>query len=225
MIRCYQGLLGKGKTISMVNDAIPLLLKGRRIVTNTPFFVPNWKRPLSIKRRLQGWKHFPVDVYPEYVSTGELLRILRQERDFLALIDEASLVFSNYGKELLKGDYVMRFAQSRKFGIDIFYTSQSFKHTHKRLRDLTNEVVQCGYWKTFNILMNTTYKPEAFDIRTPSKFLKDFKISQKIIFPSRVKYLFTTYDSMYAIDESATITKDDSTVVTNKSKLVESFFT
>lgn len=209
MIRAYIGAIGQGKTLSMVRYGLKALKQGRRVITNTPFVYRNFKRKRTIKEWFNGTKIFPVNLYPEYVDTITLLKLLVSESNALFLIDEASVVFSNYGRELLKPEFVMRFAQSRHYNIDIQYTSQGFTHVVTRLMDLTNEVVLVSR-PSPQLTINQIYQPEAFLNRKMPPFMrKQFLLDTEFIFAPELKKLYDSYDTLYNITQSATISLDD----------------
>lgn len=190
MIRAYIGLLGQGKTLSMINDASELLAKGRKVFTNVPF-------------------HLQDGTQATYLPGKVFEQALKSEVNALFLIDEASIVLPSYFWNQLSSDYIIRFAQARKYGLDIFYTSQGYKHTIKRLRDLTNEIVKCTKHNLFGIefIKNVTYDPEYFDYKIISgtDFEKKFILKKKIINQKKLKKLYKMYDTMHLITESTTM--------------------
>jgi len=206
MIRAYVGLLGQGKTLSMINDALPHLYAGRKVFTNTPFKL-ELIESLGLISKIMRKKAGHELLLPHFMEKGEdFRRALKTETDSLFLIDEASIVFSTYAADLLSGDYVMRFAQSRKFGNDIYYTTQSFTHTHKRLRDLSNEVVRCSYRRLpllGALVGNVAFNPERFlNPKMPSKFEKDFILWKRWIFGEKLKFLYRCYDTSFVVRDS-----------------------
>lgn len=235
MIRSYVGLFGQGKTLSMVNDAIPYLLAGKKVFTNTPFrafqhikkvekkYYPKlrdilyqndkfpstlWERmkmPLSYTEVVQ--KEEIRELHPIFLKAKDFEVALKQETNCLFVIDEASIFFSSYNWSSLSSDYIIRFAQTRKFGVDMFYTSQLYKHTLKRLRDLTNVVVECAFKKlplNQNLLVNIHWNPAKYDANflTP-KMEQDFILGRKYVMGKQLKTLFNCYDTLFTIDYSA----------------------
>lgn len=191
MIRAYIGLLGSGKTLSMVNDASDLLKTGRRVFTNVPF-------------RLLDSQNTPT-----FLNGKQFEYALKTETNALFLIDEASIVLPSYYWNKLSSDYIIRFAQARKYGLDIFYTSQGWNHTVRRLRDLTNEVVKCSKYTIakWDFIKNTTFDPEYFDQKVISgtDFEKKFIIANKTLFPKTLKRLYKMYDTYHLITTSTTM--------------------
>jgi hypothetical protein len=195
MIRAYVGLLGEGKTISMINDAIYHLERGRKIITNVDFM---WKK---------GGKVFR----PDFRTARDFERALFTEDNCIFLIDEASIFFPSYFWNKLSMDYIIKFAQARKYGLDIYYTSQGYNHTIKRLRDLTNVVVKCkrSHIGKFDLwIKNTWYDPEFFDIKIfNDEIEKKYILYSRRILRGRLHKLFKSYDTMYKIEMGSTITE------------------
>ena len=206
MIKAYVGLLGEGKTLSMVNDAIPYLLDNRRIFTNTPFFT----KKTSYNSFFNAWferKPINEELRPFFLSnTQEFLDAFLEEDDALFCIDEAGLIFNNRAWKTLDPTYLIKFAQSRKHGLDIFYTTQHFQNVEKRLRDITNIVVECQYRHMLNFplfpkkIYNFYFNPIAFYFPIPTWDLKEkYLIMEKSIGGLKLKKLFRSFDTMYKI--------------------------
>jgi hypothetical protein len=119
-IRAYVGNLGMGKTFNMVADAC--------------------KRFRA--ERMQIYSNMTSLRMPEAVYIAGIEGLPLCENG-LILLDEASTemssrFFHDTGRLILA---MLR--QSRKNGLDLWYTAQSFDDVDKSLRDLTNEVVLC----------------------------------------------------------------------------------
>lgn len=194
MIRAYVGLMGEGKTLSMVNDALLRVRQGQRVFSNVPF--------RNIKNGLfdRNYKLQPI-----IVGTQDLEKLIITEENALFLIDEANIVFPSYYWKKLSPEYLIRFCQTRKVRVDLFYTSQGFTHTVARLRELTNEVVKCEHrWFFGNqFFINTAYNPEMFDRDFVTEYMeKRARIWQKRIYWGRAKHLFKCFDTYHIIDTS-----------------------
>lgn len=203
MIRAYIGLLGSGKTLSMVYDAIPFVLQGKKVISNTPFFISDSRaKPDAPNYKTLGGK---VGYGPDLLASGaDFQRAFYNESDCLFLIDEAAIILSAYDWNKMPFEVVMRFAQARKYGVDIFYTSQSLSHTVRRLRDLTNEVVKCRFYNLFGmiqIIKNKVYDPEYYlsgRERGP-KTEPDYLLDTRTLWPWQLKKLYKQYDTMYKV--------------------------
>lgn len=194
MIRAYIGLLGQGKTLNATYDIMELLRKGARVISNTP-----------IQFEEKG-----NTFYAEYVNNGkEFQRKLKTEENCVFFIDEASIFFPSFFWDKLDGTYIMRFAQARKYRTDIFYTSQGYNHTIKRLRDLTNEVVKCTARKlpilSIPLYVATTYDPEFFAQRIISSPTVEqrYIIRSRILYPSEYRRVYRAYNTMQRVESSA----------------------
>jgi len=194
MIRAYVGLMGEGKTLSMVNDALERVRQGQRVYSNVPF-----------KNAKSGLFDRNYKLQPTIVGTQDLENLIITQDNALFCIDEANIVFPSYYWKKLNPEYLIRFCQTRKVKVDLFYTSQGFSHTVVRLRELTNEVIKCEHRFFFGqqFFINTAYDPE--------KFARDFvtayqearaRIWQKRIYWARANYLFKCFDTYHIIDTS-----------------------
>jgi len=194
MIRAYVGLMGEGKTLSMVNDALARLRAGQKVYSNVPF------------RNLKtGFFDKNYKVQPIIVGTKELEDLIITQDNALFCIDEANIVFPSYYWKKLNPEYLMRFCQTRKVKVDLFYTSQGFTHTVIRLRELTNEVVKCEHRYFFGnqFFINTGYDPEKYDRDFTTEFQEQrAMIWRKRIYWNRAKYLFKCFDTLHIIDTS-----------------------
>lgn len=194
MIRGYIGLLGQGKTLNMVYDLIAEMKTGRRVISNTPIIF-DWKG----KRYQAALKQ----------SARELERSILNEEDAIIAIDEASIFFPSYFWNKLSAEYIMRFAQARKYGLDFYFTSQGWNHTISRLRDLTNEVVKCKSFKIpftpFGIFRGVVYDPEFFAQRIISSptVEKQYILRTRTLFPSDYRFVMKAYQTMYRVEASA----------------------
>lgn len=193
MIKAYVGLPGTGKTLNMVYDLMELIVKGRRVISNTPIQFVSKK----------------VTYQAEYVGRDhEFQQAIFRERNCVLAIDEASIFFPSSFWNQLKGEYIMKFAQTRKYNMDIFYTSQGYNHTLKRLRDLTNTVNKCT---RFRIPFTQTYvfdtlelDPEYFESKMilSDKMMEKFIISKRRLWPSQVRRVFKAYNTYHTIEDS-----------------------
>lgn len=191
MIRQYIGLLGQGKTLMMVHDAWPYIIRSARdprikIISN---------QPISI-RGING-----KDILNIPPTSGQaLIDSFFYDYNTLFMLDEAQLIFPSYEKNAITEDLQARFAYVRKYGNAILYTSQGYNHSHKRLRDLTNEVckvkkIRFGLWKH----IAKYYDPERFDA---SKALTLDQEEQYIIYRKYIWFwslgkLYKAYDTFF----------------------------
>ena len=223
MIRAYVGLMGEGKTLSMVNDALARVRQGQQVFSNVPFFNIKW----SGFERKKGFpfvkKKYKLDkLQPHIVNTKDLEELIISQDNALFCIDEANIVFPSYYWKKLSPEYLIRFCQTRKVRVDLFYTSQGFTHTVIRLRELTNEVIKCEHRWFFGrqFFINTAYDPEKFDRDFSTEFQeKRARIWQKRIYWSRAKYLFECFDTYHIIDTSTVMGIEQGEIANKHKKL------
>lgn len=191
MIQAYVGLPGTGKTLAMVHDAIPLLKSGIKVFSNFPIRFGKQKDGTF---RYQTITLNPVD----------FMDAIQYEDNAAFLVDECNVVFSSYddAKKLDRG-LLNRFAQGRKLNLDFYFTSQRFGHSLKRIRDLTNVVIDCKKMVvlTFTIFRNVYYNPviyerEAlFDTPLEAKYI----LKKRFIYPWQLGGLFAKYPTEFII--------------------------
>ena len=134
MIRAYTGLLGDGKTLSMVGEGVRLVgLDPVQIYTN----MRSLKFPESVyldaqemSKKSQG-KGGDSENPLSKVSTG------------IVLLDEGHLMFNSRFWQEVDRDVLASFAQLRKNGLDLFVTVQNKERMDKVLKELLNEEVVC----------------------------------------------------------------------------------
>jgi len=135
MIRGYLGLPGAGKTFSMVNDAWQLFRKN----------------PQQVYTNMAGLR------FPEAIYVDGLDGLLHVDNG-LVLFDEAGVSLSSRYWQSVSRDLLMRFAQVRKNGLDLWWTSQHENRVDTVLREISNEYVRCQ--RTGRLLSKTTWLPE-----------------------------------------------------------------
>lgn len=139
MIVGFDGLTGSGKTLSMViNLARKYRQTGKPIFANFQCKVPaidfrKWNRPV-IKGQY---------VNAIVLRSDDFIDRLLKERSGIFAVDEAGFVFNNRKWRTLPFELVARFQQSRKLGVDIFYTTQNIMRVDMTLRELTHMQVMC----------------------------------------------------------------------------------
>lgn len=147
---CYQGLFGKGKTLSAVARVVSLYnryndkkvydLAQGKFVTQKVYILSN----VSIS--VAGYK--PLTSLAEICSLADCskdLDIENAERSvYLILIDEASVQLNSRSfKSNISADFLNTLLTSRHYNMSIFYTSQKFSLTDKLFRDVTQTVIDC----------------------------------------------------------------------------------
>jgi len=147
MIAIFTGLPGSGKSAKLARTAISLLYRNRRWYEKQQELrnrYPTMKLP-ELKRRIVYTNlKFSPDV--EEYFTGEFqywtdLRQLTPLRDVDVLIDEVATYFDARLWETLSLEMRRWLAQHRKFGIEIYGTSQDFAQVDKAFRRLTSNLL------------------------------------------------------------------------------------
>lgn len=209
MIRAFVGAMGSGKTLSLVWTAARDLQEGRTVYTNFPFSTSVG----TFRSRIDYiFKKNQIDtpLRPIYLEADEFLEAMTTAKNAVFCVDEANVVFSNRQWKNLDMKFIHRFSHNRKLGNDIYYTSQRFKHTEVRLRDLTNDVVECSFnhFLVWPYICQKIYLPDKFDFQF---FQEDqaekFLLGTNYIYGGQLKKLFNSYDTNFEITFSASVGK------------------
>lgn len=196
MIQAYVGLPGTGKTFSMVADAYPLIRSGMRVFSNFPI----------------RWSERGREYKSIFLNPVDILEAVKNEANASFLIDEMNIVFSSYDDaRLLDRGLLNRFAQGRKANADFYFTSQRFHHSMKRVRDLTNIVIDCRKIRflTFTFFRNVYYNPTIFDrehlFDTPLE--QKYIMGRRLIFPWQLKGIYRKYPTEFMIQSKTEFLK------------------
>lgn len=198
MIKGYVGNLGQGKTLNMVYDIMQIMKRKwhRAIVSNTPI----------------KFKHGGKIYEAEFYGTGDAFeRQIIHRQNAVFVVDEASVFFPNNYWNRLPKEYIAKFAQSRKFGCDFYYTSQGLGHTVKRLRDLTNVVVSCKKRKLFGLFGPDIFYADGFDpmyfgrALTSRKSFDRYHIYSRTLYPRQYRFVYKAFNTKYVVQDSALV--------------------
>ena len=215
MIKLYVGNLGAGKTLHMVRDLMEQMKRGKTVISNTPIrFFDNkrWYESITI------------------ADSKTFLEALINARNAIIAVDELAVFFPSNFWNKISGELIYKFAQSRKMRVDFYGTTQGWGHTIKRIRDLTNQVVQCSRKRFFLPLpyisrwvdKKTKKNKWRIGIRRPYLFRgvaywpdfffhksldhrkwKYYEIYKDMIYPSEAKRIFTAYNTYFRVKGSA----------------------
>jgi len=205
MIYAYVGLPGTGKTFSMVYDTIPLIKSGGKVISNFPIRFG--------KQKDGSYKYKSICLNPV-----DFIDAIEHEERATFLVDECNIIFSSYDdvKKIERG-LLNRFAQGRKLGLDFFFTSQRFHHSLKRIRDLTNVVVECKkfVFLTFTFFRNTYYNPVIYDrealFDTPLE--QKYIMKKRFIMPWELPGVYSKYPTEFLIQSKDEFIRKQSTRV------------
>jgi len=133
MIVIFTGLPGSGKSLKLADTVISIFYRNRR-----------WAKKSGIQR--QVWTNLKLAPAVEEEFKGEFvywadLRQLTPLRDVDVVIDEVSTYFDARLWETLSLEMRRWLAQHRKFGIEIYGTSQDFAQVDKAFRRLTSNLL------------------------------------------------------------------------------------
>jgi len=153
MVEGFTGLPGSGKTYWLTKIALDRLKKGQKVYAN-----------------------FHIDGVVYYQNLTEVLNV----RKGLILVDEINLVCPSRWWNKFPPELAYFWSQTRKFGLDIFWTAQHIDRVDKIIREISNYV----WWiKTmpFGIRNARCYIPEHINKEKRDCFnSKWFRIKKKI---------------------------------------------
>jgi len=133
MIVIFTGLPGSGKSLKLAKTATDILYRNRRT-----FQKYGLKRVLWTNLKMKA----PVEEeFAGYIQYWTDLRQLTPLRDCDILIDEIATYFDARLWETLSLEMRRWLAQHRKFGIEIYGTSQDFAQVDKSFRRLTSDLL------------------------------------------------------------------------------------
>jgi len=152
MIVIFSGLPGAGKSTKLAQTLVDLLYRNRK------YFAKQMKRyNLLMKKKLlpsdfpspqmrQIWSNLKVSKEVEKEFPNQLvywadLRQLTPLRDVDVIIDEVSTYFDARLWETLSLEMRRWLAQHRKFGIEVYGTTQDFAQVDKAFRRLTSDLL------------------------------------------------------------------------------------
>jgi len=133
MIAIFTGLPGSGKSAKLARTAIDILYRNRK-----------WYEKTGVKRVLWTNLKLAPEVEQEFgwqIKYWTDLRQLTPLRDADVLIDEVATYFDARLWETLSLEMRRWLAQHRKFGIEIYGTSQDFAQVDKAFRRLTSNLL------------------------------------------------------------------------------------
>lgn len=153
MVVGYTGLPGSGKTFQATARAVEALKAGRKVYSN-----------------------YPIHGAFLYEDLSQVLAV----RDGVIIVDEINLVCPSRWFNKLPPKLAYFWSQTRKFGLDIYWTAQHIDRVEKIVREISNwvwvyEALPLGFHKGLCFIPEHVGKEKAraFD-------RKLFRISKKI---------------------------------------------
>lgn len=212
MIKAYVGDFGSGKTLNMVWDLMNAMKRGVHVISNTP--IEFYEKSLFGKIR-----HYKAEFIP---NGKEFQKAIAYRQNCIFGIDEAAVYLPNIYWHKLPPEFIVKFAQTRKYRTDFWYTSQGFGMAVKRLRELTHRVLLCygkrvlplPYinfrigkrkiklfgWKRY---ITKIFRPEYFYGQPSFKKYERCYLGSRSLWPSQVRRVYKAYNTYYVIDASA----------------------
>jgi len=132
MIVVFTGLPGSGKSLKLAATLIDVLYRNKRYFEKTGTMRVLWTN-LQLTKAVE-------DEFPGQIKYWTDLRQLTPLRDVDVAIDEIATYFDARLWETLSLEMRRWLAQHRKFGIEIYGTSQDFAQTDKAFRRLTSNL-------------------------------------------------------------------------------------
>jgi len=142
MVEGFIGLPGSGKTYLLAKKGLEDLAKGKEVYAN--FY-------------LKGAKRFSQ--LSQIIAIVKAKLLAKEKINMTILIDEINLSFPSRMWNKVPGWVLYFFSQTRKFGLDIYYTSQALARVDKVIREITNFI-----W---------IVKPFLFGIRRAKKIMPE----------------------------------------------------
>lgn len=140
MISIYTGLPGSGKSARLARTVVGVLYRNDR------WYNKQLKKGVVNPQRRQVWTNLKLspkieERYSDYIRYWTDLRQLTPLRDVDVVIDEVATYFDARLWETLSLEMRRWLAQHRKFGIEIYGTSQDFAQVDKAFRRLTSDLL------------------------------------------------------------------------------------
>lgn len=175
MVEGFVGLPGSAKTYSLVVKGLEALSKNRPVYANFS---------------LQGAIYFQ--------KISDILQV----RNGVILIDEINLSFPSRMWNKVPGWVLYYWSQTRKFGLDIYYTSQSLKRVDTVIREVSNYTWVCKKLP-FGFYMRSKFVPE--ELESAKRLVLDRK------FFRLDKSVYTKYNTFEILEISESYLTNDKT--------------
>jgi len=124
-VEAFVGYQGDGKTYTLAEIGLAAIAEGRQVATN--FFLQGETRSV-----------------PEWI---DVLRIGLEDGAWLVLLDEMGQLAPARGWAKFPPAFMLLVTQTRKLGLDLYYSCQNLDQVDKYVRDVTSRVTRCkGYF-------------------------------------------------------------------------------
>lgn len=215
MIKAFCGRFGTGKTLSMVGEAYKWLPKGIKVVSNTAFryryfqFKPFKEILKGDIKKLDTWGTWEYKDAEMVYTLDEYFFKFKTYTNTIFCMDEAGIWLDSYKWNKVPDDVYNRFFQIRKVNIHLLYTTQFFNFVVKKLRQMTDVVVECeapvrhrpdpmipyDRGKPY-IIRNISYNPKFYEQQVWSETLeKKFIEGRHFIWGWELGHVFSAFDT------------------------------
>jgi len=153
MISIFTGLPGSGKSARLARTVVNVLYRNEKWYNKQVAAIKKQKiseieivAAIARLRRREVWTNLKLSTavearYQDYIRYWTDLRQLTKLRDVDVIIDEVATYFDARLWETLSLEMRRWLAQHRKFGIEIYGTSQDFAQVDKAFRRLTSDLL------------------------------------------------------------------------------------
>lgn len=146
MIVVFTGLPGSGKSARLARTVLRILYRNKRYYEKQMKAYEGAAGELPLPVRRQVWTNLKLasqveETYSDYIQYWTDLRQLTPLRDVDVIIDEVATYFDARLWETLSLEMRRWLQQHRKFGIEIYCTSQDFAQVDKAFRRLTSDLL------------------------------------------------------------------------------------
>ena len=165
-ITAYVGLPGSGKTYLMSVDILDAMRRRTR----------------------EAWTNYPL-VGAHYFDD---FRLVQKVSKGIIAADELNALAHAHDWHKLDPKLLTLWTQSRKLGIDFWYTSQGFHMVNNQVRQLTNWVWKCRH------VFGPLHKAEKFDACDVERDRRSAKVYERRWFRIKPQF-YTRYDTLFRI--------------------------
>lgn len=144
-IRAYVGANGHGKSLAMVNDVLPSLMAGRKVLSNVRILDFENPRPCDDPACTSPNHETHMAAHPLYIPLLDYSQLL-EARGVDVLLDEVTGIASSRESSALPVQVVNLLVQLRRRDVTLSWTAPAWARADKVLREVSQVVVHCrGY--------------------------------------------------------------------------------
>lgn len=143
MISFYTGPVGSGKSFHAIELGLEWVGRGKHVVANFPIKPPKKflgkRHELLWKKRLARWHYYEEITIEKLMALSLENGWFGKESQCLVIVDEAGVMFNSRDWQSEKGSrmkWIKFLSQSRKFGYDFIFVTQSDRMIDRQIRGL-----------------------------------------------------------------------------------------